>query len=103
MRPSPLYPLDVGEQHFLVPFRVHLFVYLANHALGIDYEGGALPELHPLPFRLADAERLHERGVGVGEQVDSKGELVGEIPVRGDIVGANPNNFKSRRRRNRPW
>src|ERR1035441_9727175 len=54
---------------------------------------GALPELYPLPIRLADAERLHERGVGVGEQVDSEGELVGEISVRGDIVGADTNNF----------
>ena len=74
-------------------FRVNFFVHLADHALRIDHETGALPELHPFPLRLANAERLHQATVGVGEQVDAKGELVAEIFVRGNIIGAHADHF----------
>src|ERR1035437_1306679 len=79
---------DIAKQHSLVTFGAHFFVHLADHALGIDHETGALPELHPFRFRLADAERLHQAGIGIGKQIDGKGELVGEILVRGHVVGA---------------
>src|SRR5208283_186617 len=76
-----------------MPFGVHLFVYLADHALGINHESGSLPELHPLPFYLSEAERLHQAGIGVGEQLDGESELVAEALVRGNIVGAHANDF----------
>src|SRR5467141_2963653 len=55
-----LHTPDVVEQHSLVPFRVNFFVHLADHTLRIDHEAAALPELHPFPLRLSNAERLHQ-------------------------------------------
>jgi hypothetical protein len=61
-------PWMSASKHFFVAFGIHLFVHLSDDALGIDHESGALPELHPFPFRLAEAERLHQAGFGVGKQ-----------------------------------
>src|SRR5258708_20045024 len=74
-----LHSLDVVEQHSLVAFRLDLFIHLADHTLRIDHETATLPELHSFPFCLADAERLHQAGIGFGGRVDSKADLVSQI------------------------
>ena len=77
---------DVFEQDFLVSLRVHFFVNLSHHALGIDHEAGAIPVLISVPFALSDAARLEQIGLGVGQQIDGKAELVAEVLVRSGIV-----------------
>jgi len=76
-----------------VTFRVHFLIYFADGAVGIDNEGGAFPEFHSFPFRLAEAERLHESGICVGEEVDGESELGTEIFVRSGIIGADADQF----------
>src|ERR1039458_1501145 len=88
-----LHPLDVVEQYLLVSFGVYLFIHFADDALGIDHKTGALPELHSFPFRLADAEGLHQIGVGIGHQIDGESELRVEVLVRGYVVGAHAKDF----------
>ena len=80
--------LDVLKQNLFVSLGIHLCVHLADDALGIDDEAGALPELHALPLGLAYAQGLHEAGVGIGQQVDVECELVAEVLVGGGVVGA---------------
>src|SRR5579885_293020 len=82
--------LNVAQQNLLVSLGIHLLVDLANHAVRIDDEAGALPELHALPLGLSDAQGLHEVGVGVGEQVNIERELAAKALMGGRVVGANP-------------
>jgi len=62
-------------------FRAHLFVHLADYALGSTTK--LVRSQNFIPFHSAwRCRRLHQAGVGVGEQVDSKGELVAEFLCR---------------------
>src|ERR1022692_458239 len=86
---------DIAEQGSFMPLWIYLLVDPANDALGVDHKTRALPELHSLPLRLADAEGLHQFGVRVGKQIDGKRKLCVEVLVRGHVVGANANDFDS--------
>lgn len=76
-----------------MPLRIDLFVDLTDNAFRIDDEAGALPELHALPFGLADTERFHKGGIGIGQKIDFKSELVAKLLVGLDAIGAYAENL----------
>src|ERR1019366_5379455 len=96
-RSALLHRLDVLEQYLLVALRIHFFVNLAQVALRVDHEAGAVPVLGPIMICLPDARGFEQLGVGIGEQIDREGELVAEVLVRGDVVRADADHLDSSR------
>src|SRR5262245_14857914 len=94
-RSASLELLQVAQHLLVVAVGLDLRIDLADHALGIDQEGDAVPVFGALELRLAHAERSQELRPGVGQQRHRERELVAEALVRLHVVGGEAHHHRT--------